>query len=76
MALSKTLLKSEIKLVYEAAKEIEDQDQALEFVAEGIASAIDKYIRAAVVTISPGIPVSTSAPATGSTTGPGVGSLS
>lgn len=47
--------------------------------AGGLASAIDKYIKTATVTVAPGIAVTTTGNATtqaGTTTAPGIGTIS
>ena len=71
MALDKAALKAALVVAFTN----EDYNTTIEQQAEKIANAIDAYVRAAVVTINAGIPVTTAA-STGSTTAPGTGGLS
>ena len=77
MAISEVSIKNEVLSLLNITKaNIIDQDQAIDDLATGLASIIKNAIVSATVTVNPGIPVTTSAPATGATTAAGTGSLS
>jgi len=77
MALNLSTFKQTLKnrLVSELDIPSEAEDKIKKFV-DIVAEEMDTYIKTATVTVSAGIPLSTTAPATGSTTGTGTGGLS
>lgn len=54
MALSKTILKADIKAAFESQKDKEqDQDAAIEDIADKIATAVDSYVKSAQIFATP-----------------------
>lgn len=70
MALDKAGLKSAIKTMIEGGSESNP-----DAVADELATAIDAFVRTGTVTVAAGIPVTT-AVSSGSTSGPGTGTIS
>lgn len=72
MALVKTVLKNDLKAVFDALKKFDgsdgkSQDEAIEKLANDLASAIDSYIKSATITSVP-VLTSPSGPVTGTIT--------
>jgi len=72
MALVKTVLKNDLKAVFDALKNYDgsngkSQDEAIEKLANDLASAIDSYIKSATITSVP-VLTSPAGPVTGTIT--------
>jgi len=72
MALVKTVLKNDLKAVFDALKNYDgsngkSQDEAIEKLANDLAAAIDSYIKSATITSVP-VLTSPSGPVTGTIT--------
>ncbi len=78
MPLNKPILKQTIKQLMESMLNQTDQQAALELFSEGLANAIDLFVKSGSVIVSAGIPVATTGTAvaqTGSTTSTGTGTI-
>lgn len=73
MAIVNETIKAEINALIEQTKS-QEQPEAQQAFAQGLADIIENAIKSATVTVEPGIAVSTSGGA-GATTAPGTGSL-
>ena len=79
MALNTTALKSDIKNLLQAMTAETDSAAGFDKFANELGAAIEKFVKSGTVTVEAGIPVSTTGSAaaqTGSTTGPGKGTIS
>ena len=79
MPLIQEKLKSDIKALSKEMTNFEDQDEALDHYSSELAKIITEYIKSATVTVNPGIPIvgaNAAGPVSGTTTGPGSGTLS
>ena len=84
MSLIPQTLKADIKAAYEEVKKYDGSegktgDDAIEYLATKITEAVDKYLKSATVTVPAGVPVATAGSAaaqTGTTTAPGIGTIS
>ncbi len=82
MALVDSTLQSAIKTIFDTVKTYngktgQAQEDAINYIAQQLAAAIDAQIKTAVVTVPAGVAVQVNTgTGTGATTAPGIGSLS
>ena len=80
MALVPQTLKQQLKTALSTIHcDPDNADGAIDAFCDALSQCIDTYVRSAVVTVNPGIPVETAGSPTaqkGATTGQGIGSLS
>ena len=76
MPLNKAQLKAGIKSLTAQMRTETDEAVADEKFAQGLADLIEQFVKTGTVTVAAGITLSTTAPATGSTTSTGTGTIS